>query len=130
MDVTHMAQREYSMRDFYFWRIALSLTLASFFVFAGMYAVQPLFPVFVEEFDISVSASGLSLSLTIIGLIIGLIVLGFWSDRSGRTIFIKLSLAGATIPFLIIPLFDSFMLLLVLRFFQGIALAGDRKSVV
>lgn len=119
-----MAQREYSMRDFYFWRITLSLTLASFFVFAGMYAVQPLFPVFVEEFDISVSASGLSLSLTIIGLIIGLIVLGFWSDRSGRTIFIKLSLAGATIPFLIIPLFDSFMLLLVLRFFQGIALAG------
>ncbi|SFE48609.1 MFS transporter, YNFM family, putative membrane transport protein [Lentibacillus persicus] len=119
-----MAQKEYSMRDFYFWRLTLSLAVASFFVFAGMYAVQPLFPVFVKEFDVSISASGLSLSLTIIGLIIGLIVLGFWSDRSGRTIFIKLSLAGAAIPFLIMPLFDSFMLLLVLRLFQGFALAG------
>ncbi|QKY69974.1 MFS transporter [Lentibacillus sp. CBA3610] len=117
-------QQQYSIKDLYFWRITLSLALASFFVFAGMYAVQPLFPVFVNEFELPVSASGLALSLTIAGLIAGLIVLGFVSDRSGRTIFIKLSLAGASVPFLIIPLFDSFILLLVLRLLQGFALAG------
>ncbi|GGK07691.1 MFS transporter [Lentibacillus kapialis] len=119
-----MQQQAYTIRDLYFWRITLSLALASFFVFAGMYAVQPLFPVFVKEFGVPVSASGLALSVTIIGLIIGLIVLGFWSDRSGRTVFIKLSLAGAAIPFLLIPLSESFFLLLVLRLVQGFALAG------
>ncbi|WP_010532092.1 MFS transporter [Lentibacillus jeotgali] len=119
-----MEQQAYTIKDLYFWRITLSLALASFFVFAGMYAVQPLFPVFVKDFGVSVSASGLALSMTIIGLIAGLIVLGFWSDRSGRTVFIKLSLAGASIPFLLIPLSDSFLLLLVLRLAQGFALAG------
>src|SRR5699024_3189571 len=119
-----MQHEAYTIKNLYFWRITLSLALASFFVFAGMYAVQPLFPLFVKEFGVSVSASGLALSMTIIGLIAGLIVLGFWSDRSGRTIFIKLSLAGASIPFLIIPFSDSFLLLLVLRLAQGFALAG------
>jgi YNFM family putative membrane transporter len=90
-----MQHEAYTIKNLYFWRITLSLALASFFVFAGMYAVQPLFPLFVKEFGVSVSASGLALSMTIIGLIAGLIVLGFWSDRSGRTIFIKLSLSSA-----------------------------------
>ncbi len=119
-----MRQREQAITNVHFWRITISLALASFFVFAGMYAVQPLFPVFVKTFGVSVSASGLSLSLTVAGLIIGLIVLGFLSDRYGRTTFIKLSLAGSAIPFIVMPLFDSFMILLALRFLQGFALAG------
>ncbi|RYG71683.1 MFS transporter [Lentibacillus lipolyticus] len=119
-----MRQKEHMTATMQFWRITISLALASFFVFAGMYAVQPLFPVFVKEFNVPVSASGLTLSLTIAGLIIGLVVLGFLSDRHGRTIFIKLSLAGSAIPFLIMPLFDSFLVLLALRFVQGFALAG------
>ncbi|MFC4557570.1 MFS transporter [Virgibacillus kekensis] len=119
-----MQQRLYTIKDFYFWRITLSLGLASFFIFASMYSVQPLLPVFVKEFGVTVSESSLSLSLTIIGLIAGLIVLGFLSDRNGRTFFIKISLVGSVIPFLLIPLFDSFLLLLVLRLLQGFALAG------
>ncbi|WP_077328100.1 MFS transporter [Virgibacillus siamensis] len=137
-----MQQRTYTMHDQSFWRITLSLALASFFVFASMYAVQPLLPVFVKEFGVTVSESSLALSLTIIGLIIGLIVLGFLSDRHGRTVFIKLSLVGSVIPFFLIPISDSFFLLLILRLLQGFALAGlpaaslaylseeiDRKSV-
>ncbi|GAA0589929.1 MFS transporter [Virgibacillus siamensis] len=119
-----MQHKTYTMHDLYFWRITVSLALASFFVFASMYAVQPLLPVFVKKFDVTVSGSSLALSLTIIGLIIGLVVLGFLSDRNGRTVFIKLSLVGSVIPFFLIPLSDSFFLLLVLRFVQGFALAG------
>lgn len=115
---------QYSIKDFYFWKITMSLALASFFVFASMYAVQPLLPVFVEHFDVSVSTSSLALSLTIIGLIIGLIVLGFLSDRTGRTFYIKFALVGSVIPFLLIPLTHSFILFLILRFIQGFALAG------
>src|SRR5699024_11039448 len=44
--------------------------------------------------------------------------------RLGRTWFIWLSLIGIIIPFLIIPLWDSFVWLMVIRLVQGIALAG------
>src|SRR5690625_4742821 len=119
-----LREQTYTIKDLYFWKIVLSLFLASFFVFAALYLVHPLMPVFIEEFGVSVSSSSLTLSLAIIGLIIGLLVHGFLSDRIGRTIFIKLSLFCSIIPFLIIPLFDSFSMLLILRFLQGIALAG------
>ncbi|SIS49345.1 MFS transporter [Salimicrobium flavidum] len=114
----------YTPKDKNFWRVTLSLALASFFIFATMYAVQPLFPVYVEEFGIGISAASLSLSLTIAGLIAGLVVIGFFSDRHGRTVFMKAAVAGATIPFLLIPWTDSFFVLLCLRFVQGVALSG------
>ncbi|WP_425445386.1 MFS transporter [Virgibacillus phasianinus] len=119
-----MSSMQYTIKDFYFWKITMCLALASFFVFASMYAVQPLLPVFVKQFGVAVSTSSLSISLTIIGLIIGLIVLGFLSDRNGRTFYIKFALVGSIIPFLLIPLTDSFFILLLLRFIQGFALAG------
>src|SRR5699024_5669337 len=108
----------------HFWKITLCLGIGSFFTFASMYAVQPLLPVFVNEFSVSPSEASLTLSLTIIGLIIGLIILGILSDRMGRTVFIKLSLFGSVIPFFIMPLADSFLILLGLRLLQGFALAG------
>ncbi|WP_337018059.1 MFS transporter [Oceanobacillus massiliensis] len=116
--------KKYGMKDLAFWKITLSLAFASFFVFASMYVVQPLLPVFVNEFDITVSESTLTLSVTIIGLIVGLIILGFLSDRIGRTFFIKFSLIGSVIPFFVIPISDSFYLIVLLRFIQGFALAG------
>jgi len=117
-------QKKYTVNDYYFWKITLSLALASFFVFASLYVVQPLLPLFVREFDVSVSEATLTLSMTIVGLIIGLIVLGFFSDRVGRVSFIKYALIGSVIPFLIIPMFDSFYIIVLLRFIQGFALAG------
>lgn len=119
-----MNRRKYTVKDKEFWKIIISLLLASLFIFANLYAVQPLLPVFVEEFEVSVSTSSLALSLTIVGLIAGLIVLGFFSDRNGRRSYILYSLLGSAIPFFIIPLTDSFPLFLLLRFIQGFALAG------
>lgn len=137
-----MQQNLYTIRDFYFWKITISLAFASLFIFACMYSVQPLLPVFVDEFGVTVSQASLALSMTIVGLIIGLVVLGFLSDRMGRGMFIKLSLVGSILPFIIIPMIDSFTILVILRFVQGFALAGlpaaslaylseeiDRKSV-
>lgn len=119
-----MQPAKYTVKDRAFWRIIISLLLASLFIFANMYAVQPLLPVFVDEFQVSVSVSSLAMSLTIIGLIIGLVVLGFFSDRNGRRSYIIYSLLGSAIPFFIIPLTESFTVFLILRFIQGFALAG------
>ncbi|MFD1029961.1 MFS transporter [Metaplanococcus flavidus] len=119
-----MQTYKYTTKDREFWKIIISLLLASLFIFANLYAIQPLLPVFVEEFQISVSVSSLAMSLTIIGLIIGLIVLGFFSDRNGRRSYITYSLLGSAIPFFITPLTESFTVFLILRFIQGFALAG------
>ncbi|MBO0589284.1 MFS transporter [Sporosarcina sp. E16_8] len=94
------------------------------FIFAAMYSVQPLLPLFTEEFNISVSYASMSLSMTTVGLIIGLIILGFFSDRNGRVIYIKLSLIGSVVPFLLMPLTDSFLIIVILRLIQGFAFAG------
>lgn len=117
-------QKKYSIKDLYFWKITVSLSLASIFIFASMYAVQPVLSIFVNEFGVSVSESTLTLSIMMIGLIIGLIILGFFSDRKGRTLFIKASLIGSVIPFFLIPVVDSFYFIVFLRFIQGFALAG------
>lgn len=119
-----MDSKKYSIKDYYFWRISLCLALASFFIFASLYVVQPLLPLFVREFKVSVSEATLTLSMTIIGLIIGLIILGFFSDRIGRVSLIKYTLAGSVIPFLLIPMMDSFYIIILLRFIQGFLLAG------
>lgn len=119
-----MEIRKYTVRDRGFWKIIASLLLASLFIFANIYVVQPLLPVFVTDFDVSVATSSLSMSLTIIGLIAGLIMLGFLSDRNGRRSYIIWSLLGSAIPFFILPFVESFTLFLILRFIQGFALAG------
>lgn len=122
--IVSMEKRTYTVRDREFWKIIASLLLASLFIFANIYAVQPLLPVFVSDFGVSVSTSSLSLSLTIIGLIAGLIILGFFSDRNGRRSYIIWSLLGSALPFFILPFVESFTVFLILRLIQGFALAG------
>ena len=107
-----------------YWLIVLSLGLASLFIFAAMYSVQPLLPLYTEEFNISISTSSLTMSLPTISLIAGLIVLGFLSDRHGRVLFIKLSTFLTLILLLCIPLMESFTAIATLRFIQGFTLAG------
>lgn len=119
-----MNQQKYGIKDPAFWRISLSLAFASFFVFASVYVVQPILPLFVREYNISVSEATLTLSVTIIGLISGLLILGFFSDRKGRVTIMKYSLIAGVIPFLLVPILESFYLLVFLRFVQGFALAG------
>lgn len=114
----------YTTKDKAFWIIVSSLGLASMTTFATMYAVQPLLPLFTQEFTVSVATASLSMSVTTIALIIGLLSLGFLSDRFGRVPFIKLSLLASALPFLLMPLTESFTIILVLRFIQGFALAG------
>ncbi|MFJ7645943.1 MFS transporter [Lysinibacillus sp. NPDC097279] len=114
----------YSIQDRQFWQIIISLGGASVFVFAAMYSVQPLLPFFTEQFHVSVSFASLAVSITTLSVIIGLIVLGFLSDRHGRILFIRLSLILTVIPFLFMPLTDSFLTIILLRFIQGFAIAG------
>lgn len=117
-------KKGYSIKDRQFWVIVMSLGLASVFVFASMYSVQPLLPFFTVQFNISASYASLAMSMTTLSVIIGLLVFGFLSDRHGRLLFIKVALILTVIPFLFMAFSDSFFHIVVWRFIQGFAIAG------
>jgi len=112
------------MRDPSYWYIVISLGVASFFIFATMYTFQPILPVIVEMYEIPISYASLTMSLHTIGLVIGLIVLGFLSDRRGRRSFILWSIIIATVILFVLPSLHYFSLIIALRFIQGFVLAG------
>lgn len=114
----------YTIKDKQYWFMIVSLGLASLFIFATMYSFQSILPIFTDLYDIPISYASLTMSITTVGLIIGLITIGFLSDRSGRLPFIYSSVLLTTVLLFIIPMAPSFFLIICLRFVQGFALAG------
>lgn len=125
-----MSQEKYTTKDVAFWKIVFSLGLASFFIFGTMYSMQPLLPLLTKNYDISISYASLAMSITTVGLIFGLLILGFLTDRRGRTMFIHISIASTTILLFIIPLMEMFLLIVIFRFIQGFMLAGVLSSAL
>jgi len=105
-------------------RVVAALFAAGMATFALLYSAQALLPEFVSEFDVSSGASTLALSVTTLGLGLALLVAGPVSDAIGRTQLIHLSLtlsAALAAACALAPTWES---LLVLRFLEGVALAG------
>lgn len=119
-----MKSKGYTIQDRQYWAIIVSLGLGSLFIFATMYSFQSILPLLTSEYDISISAASLTVSVTTIGLIAGLITAGFLSDRQGRKQFMIASVTVTTLLLFVIPLSPIFSLIVFLRFIQGFALAG------
>lgn len=115
---------KYTTRDRQYWQLVFGLGIASFFVFATMYFIQPILPVLIEQYDISISYASLAMSLHTVGLITGLMVIGFISDRKGRRSFIFSAISIATIILFLLAFIPYFSLIVLLRFVQGFSLAG------
>src|SRR5699024_12413090 len=97
---------------------------SSFIIFAYLYVFQPLLPFFTNYFSISATQSSFLISFSILGLIAGLFILGFLSDRYGRNSIFYFSLFGSVIPLILILISDSFYLILFLRFIHGFSFVG------
>ncbi|PIC86929.1 MFS transporter [Sporosarcina sp. P20a] len=117
-------QAKSTIRELRFWRIVIGLGIASVLIFAAMYAIQPLLPILTKQFNVSVSTASLAMSVNTIGLIFGLVILGFYSDRMGRSVFVKISVLVTALLFIPMFMTNSFTIILVLRFIQGFAMAG------
>ncbi|MFT6916030.1 MAG: YNFM family putative membrane transporter [Motiliproteus sp.] len=107
-----------------FYRATLALCLGSFIVFANLYITQPLFPLLRELFELSALQATWSLSLAMLTLGISLLVYGPLSDSLGRRRIMLLTLAGASLLTLLVPLVDNYAGFLVLRMLQGFLLGG------
>ena len=89
-----------------------------------MYCVQPVMPIFSEEFGISPAASSLSLSLTTGTLAVTIFITGFMSKSWNRKTLISGCLFMASGLTLLTSLSSSWMNLLIARSLIGIALGG------
>jgi YNFM family putative membrane transporter len=107
-----------------FRRINVALFCAGFVTFVTLYDVQPLLPLFAQEFNVSPAMASLPLSCSTIALAVGMLVAGTVSETLGRrrvmtvALFLTSLLAIATI------LSHSFESLLAVRLLQGLVLAG------
>lgn len=125
-----MKPTPYTPHDVEFWKILFSLGVTSFFIFAYLYPLQPILPILAREFSVTVTVVSLAMTLSVVGLIIGLNFLGMLSDRLGRRSFVLGSLFLSVILFLSLPLFKSFIVVLILRFLQGIVIAALPASAL
>lgn len=105
-------------------RITISLFLAGLATFALLYDTQPILPLIGDEFGLRADEAALSVSVTTLGLALALLVAGPVSEVRGRTRIMFASLFVSAIVAVLVGLAPSWELLLILRFIQGITVAG------
>lgn len=105
-------------------RVVWSLFAAGTSTFVLLYSTQALLPDLTRAFGVSSEGATLSISLTTLGLGVGLLLAGPLSDVVGRTRLIHLSLFASVVVAMASALAPTWSSLLVLRFCSGFALAG------
>ncbi|MBB4230407.1 MFS transporter [Rhizobium mongolense] len=105
-------------------RASLALFLSGFSTFSLLYCVQPLLPIFADEFSVSPAQSSLSLSLSTGFLAIAIICAAAISEGLGRRSLMSISLVGAAALTIAAAFVPDWHLLLVIRALQGFVLGG------
>ncbi len=105
-------------------RIGLALFLAGFATFSLLYCVQPLLPLFADEFGLAPAASALALSLSTFALAGAIVVAGALSERLDRRRLMAASMAAAAVLTLGVAALRNWHAMLVLRTLEGLVLGG------
>ncbi len=107
-----------------FRRINVALFCAGFVTFVTLYDVQPLLPLFAEEFKISPAMASLPLSCATIALALGMLIAGTVSETLGRRQVMTVALFLTSLLAMATYFSHSFESLLMVRLLQGLVLAG------
>lgn len=105
-------------------RANIALFLSGFATFSLLYCVQPLMPIFSENFGVTPAASSLSLSLSTGFLAFAIFCAAAVSERFGRRSLMFASLLGAAICTLACAVAPNWQTLLVIRALEGFLLGG------
>ncbi|MBO2533705.1 MFS transporter, YNFM family, putative membrane transport protein [Planifilum fulgidum] len=101
-----------------------ALFAGGFVTFSILYAVQPLIPVFAQDFAISPAMGSLALSVTTASLALSMLFLGSLSDSRGRKPIMVASLLLSSLLAMATAWSPNFSFLLLFRLMEGILLAG------
>lgn len=107
-----------------FRRTALALAAAGFSTFAVLYAVQPLLPIYAEDFGVSPAESSLALSLPCGLLAVALLVVSPLSEVWGRKPVMLASLFASAILTIVAAMVPSWHGFLALRGLAGLTASG------
>lgn len=107
-----------------FRRLNLALFAAGFATFAILYCVQPLLPVFSEDFQVSAAVSSLSLSLSTGMLAFAMLITGSLSEVWGRKPLMVASLFASTLLAIVSAAAPNWHMLLLTRLLIGATLSG------
>ncbi|KKB81155.1 hypothetical protein VW35_03110 [Devosia soli] len=107
-----------------FLRANVAFFLSAFSVFASLYSVQPLLPMFAQYWVRDAGTASLALSVTTATMAVALIPASFVSDRLGRRRLMVGALAITALLGLLLPLAQTWWQLIALRTAMGLSLAG------
>lgn len=110
--------------DAAFRRASLALFLAGFSTFSLLHCVQPLLPVFAQEFHVSPAESSLPLSLATALLAVAIMCAAVLSEGFGRRNVMFASMASAAVMTLAAAVSPEWRVLLALRAATGFVLGG------
>lgn len=107
-----------------FVRANLAFFLSAFAIFASLYSVQPLLPIFAAEFGLDAGAASLALSVTTATLALALLLASWVADRLGRKALMVWAILLTALLGVILPLAPNWWALLAIRTAMGLTLAG------
>ncbi|WP_180064326.1 MFS transporter [Acinetobacter sp. YH16042] len=113
---------EYGTRPFL--AILFSLFLAGFAIFSSLYCIQPMMPIFADDFHVSPTHSSFPLSFSTIALAVGLLFTGLISDRFGRKPVMVTALFLAASLLIISSIFPLWEVFLLNRVLIGLSVSG------
>ena len=106
-------------------RLALTgFLFAAMGMFATMYSTQAILPILGEDFHVSPSQAGLTISALVIAIAVGAWIWGPVSDRIGQRRSLLLASALVVPPVALSALAPTFPVLLALRALQGLCMPG------
>jgi YNFM family putative membrane transporter len=104
--------------------VNLSLFCAGFITFVTLYDIQPLLPLFSREFSVAPATGSLPLSISTLTLAVTMLLMGTLSETLGRKPLMVTALVSTSLLAILTAYSTTFSSLLVIRFIQGIVLAG------
>jgi YNFM family putative membrane transporter len=107
-----------------FWATARAMFFGGFATFAMLYGLQPLMPMFSDEFALSPAAASGVVSAATGAIALMLIPASLLADRIGRKPLMNAALFAAALLTLTCGFAQSYTQLLVLRVLLGLALSG------
>jgi len=107
-----------------FRRINLGLFAAGLATFMVLYCVQPLLPLFAEDFRLTPTESSLAISVATGLLAVAIVPLSMLSERWGRMPVMTASLFSTALLQIAVAFSPNFTVMLAIRALQGVAVAG------
>lgn len=92
--------------------------------FGAEYCLQPVIPILAADFDLSPTTASLSMSFGTIGMAVSMLLIASISKYLERKKVMVLALGISALIILAMSITEQFTLILLLRFVQGILLAG------